>query len=73
MNIELMRKSRLYFVTLPSNTPVDYPDECSPDTTYTHAVTQVFYGMDAHFVFKNTVKNRTEINPEKCHSLDWKR
>ena len=57
-----MRKSRLYFVTLPSNTPVDYPDECSPDTTYTHAVTQVFYGMDAHFVFKNIVKDRTEIN-----------
>ena len=57
-----MRTSRLYFVTLPSNTQVDYPDECSPDTTYTHAVTQVFYGMDAHFVFKNTVKNRTEIN-----------
>ena len=57
-----MRKSRLYYVTLPSNTHVDYPDECSPDTTYTHAVTQVFYGMDAHFVFKNTVKNRTEIN-----------
>jgi len=62
VNIELMRTSRLYFVTLPPNTQVDYPDECSPDTTYTHAVTQVFYGMDAHFVFKNTVKNRTEIN-----------
>ena len=57
-----MRKSRLYFVTLPSNTAADYPDECSPDVIYTHAVTQVFYGMDAHFVFKNTVKNRTEIN-----------
>merc|ERR1711971_412387 len=60
VNIELLRTSELYFVTLPSNTHVDYPDECSPDTTYTHAVTQVFYGMDAHFVFKNTVKNRTE-------------
>ena len=60
--MELDYSTRKYFEVLPSNTPIDYKDECSPDTPYTHAVTEVNYGLDAHFVFKNIVKNRTETN-----------
>jgi hypothetical protein len=44
-----------------TTTAVDYADECSDDT-YTHVVSRVHYGMDAYFVFKNIVKNRTDIN-----------
>ena len=59
VNVALWRSSRAYFETLPSDTEVDYPEECAQDTAYTHVVTQVTYGMDTFFSFKNKVQNRT--------------
>jgi len=59
VNVALNYHTSKFKQYIPLSTPLDQTSYCSVKQ-FTHAVTSISYGLNAHFVFKKTVKDKSK-------------